>query len=343
MSFSPIPTKKKYPKKKKPYLVTSPTQYASTYTDSVITNTSSSITNQNKLKFSHFCTGSNILSTPKHCHNNSLSQLKQTKIRINSSLPNTQGFTVNQCQRMLNKNGLLKLNFSFLVNSVKKEAKLKGIELSNKKYFVINKKLILKPKQPYPMIINTKYNKHYITDYSNPNSSRFNSKSKQVLKSEARDIFMKPFSLIKPNPLLQVIDNEYEHYAKTERNNHEEEKLLIARKLRKIFFNDKRKSLKLSHDDNNNGDVNNKKEYFDKAKRTIIKSANQFKRMNITLDEYYSKYKPISKPFSNETTHHLLLAIKNKNIKECKHLLINHRCIVLDYDYVSTINTLYLT
>ena len=84
MSFSPIPTKKKYPKKKKLYLVTSPTQYASTYTDSVITNTSSSITNQNKLKFSHFCTGSNILSTPKHCHNNSLSQLKQTKIRINS-------------------------------------------------------------------------------------------------------------------------------------------------------------------------------------------------------------------------------------------------------------------
>ena len=153
---------------------------------------------------------------------------------------------------------------------------------------------------------------------------------------------MKPFSLIKPNPLLQVIDNEYDHYAKTERNNYEEEKLLIARKLRKIFFNDKRKSLKLSNDDNKNNDANNKKEYFDKAKRTIIKSANQFKRMNITLDEYYSKYKPISKPFSNENTHHLLSAIKNKNIKDCKRLLINHRCIVLDYDYVSIFHTLSL-
>lgn len=331
MSFSPIQSKKKPLKKKKAYLLTSPTQYASTHTDSVTSNTSSSITYYNKLKFSHFCLGSNISSSPKHC-NNSLIQHKQTKTRLKSSLPNTKGFTVNQCQRILNRNGLLKLDFGLLVNSVKNEAKLKGIELSNKKNFVTNKRLTIKPKQPYPMIVNTKYNKEYIHDYSNPNSTRFNSKSKLVLKREARDIFMKPFTLIQPNPLFQVIDNDYEQYAKTERNNDEEEKLLIGRKLRKIFLNDKRHSLRKN---SNNNNMNHKKEYFDKAKRTIIKSANQFKRMKIPLEEYFTKYKPISKPFSNENTHLLLLAIKNKNIKECKDLLINYRCIVLDYDYVS--------
>ncbi len=70
-----------------------------------------------------------------------------------------------------------------------------------------------------------------------------------------------------------------------------------------------------------------------KIKRIIIRNIEYIKRLNVSLEEIFFKYKRSPMAFSYSKTEDLILAIRNKNYELCCDILDNYKFLVLDFDY----------
>ena len=70
-----------------------------------------------------------------------------------------------------------------------------------------------------------------------------------------------------------------------------------------------------------------------KIKRVLIRAAIDFKRLNISPTEFYTKYN-VTVPYSNTESHSLLNAVKNKNTDLIYKLIKENKYLLLDFDDV---------
>jgi hypothetical protein len=332
--FSPLPT-------------TPPT--GRTNSTTVLTNTSSifSKSTNHKPKKLTYNSLSYITSPKKRKSNVIIPNKTSTHTYIQThktkSISPKKANTIDHYQRLIYKNGLLNLNINSVLKSIRSDIKQRNNELKLSRNKILNKKMQIKPTLPYPFIVNTEFNNNFISSTSFSNTTKFNTKSKGCLRKEAKNVFEHPYSLIKPkskyNTIINYDTTKHEEHNKIKR--YKKEMYLIGKKLQHIFFH-KEYFSNLIYSYFKDNKLNTKNDLFNKIKRNIIRAANHFQRMKISLVDYFSKYKPITTPLTDENTQLLINAIKNQNINQCKCLLNGNRGIVLDYDYVRLFNYMIL-
>jgi len=70
----------------------------------------------------------------------------------------------------------------------------------------------------------------------------------------------------------------------------------------------------------------------------IISAAIQFKKLNLTLNEFFSFNFSCIKPYENRGSYELIQAVKHGDLKSVTQLIEENKFLVYDYDYVIFIN-----
>lgn len=76
------------------------------------------------------------------------------------------------------------------------------------------------------------------------------------------------------------------------------------------------------------------KTHYNKFKKIMIKSAIQFKQMNINIKDFYTYYHIQAKPFEEKGSNHFIKAVKDGDINEVREKLKENPCLVSSFDSV---------
>lgn len=121
-----------------------------------------------------------------------------------------------------------------------------------------------------------------------------------------------------------VIDFENDEQLKNLINKMTEKKLELRKEIDDIF-------IKQMH----NQEITRKKDNAIRWRRCIITAAIHFKRLNLTIHEYYEgKHEPI-KPLGNDGSREFIQAVKDGDYETVSKQLKENKFYVHDYDYVS--------
>ena len=83
--------------------------------------------------------------------------------------------------------------------------------------------------------------------------------------------------------------------------------------------------------------LEHRKNILHKWKKMIISAAIHFKKLNLTLEELFSRKFYSIKPYENIGSYELFQAIKNGDHKAVFNLIEENKFLVHDYDYVRSI------
>lgn len=162
----------------------------------------------------------------------------------------------------------------------------------------------------------------------------FNKNAYNVLRRENEKLFSHFRSIVPVNrfsqkfrdPLNNSFDRELEESRKIKEKNLIRKDILPGLKLLKEMDVEihRRKIIKKKLKG---------KPLMQKLKRIIIRNVEYIRRLNVSLEEIFRKYKRSSIAFSYYKTEDLILAIRNKNYELCCDILNNFKHLVLDFDY----------
>ena len=224
-------------------------------------------------------------------------------------------------QRLLSTSGITKqLITSSLSNCSLTKSVIKPL---------VNKPMIIKKKSKFPMIFAGPSFKLESIYPSDEKLYKMNHESKVETKEESRKIFLRSFNLIDKNkfsPSFQrILDS----------NNH-----LLDSEIERTVSRTVKKNITVSYKAKTQVDIIEKDEkkkhntlLLGKLKSLIIRAAINFKRLNISIEDFYTKYKPNSISFSDANSKSLFFSIKTKDLPTITSLLYENRFLVLDYDH----------
>lgn len=193
---------------------------------------------------------------------------------------------------------------------------------------ITNCPIKIKPKQKYPLIHETSAFPLASLYPTSKKLFQYNHQSKSLTQSETEKIFSRGFSLINKSQFSPQFQRIFEKNP----NLISEDFDSIAKSLKKniSISNKANEQVKIIHNDE---DAKHKSLLLHRMKTLIIRAAIDFKRLNISIEEFYQKYN-VSVPYSNKNTESLLFAIKNKDSTLLNELLSENKFLVLDFDYV---------
>ncbi len=191
---------------------------------------------------------------------------------------------------------------------------IRKIIIKNKYPFIVNKRnFSCKKFTGLPSIV-TNYNKILIDN----------------LKRENEKFFLSPFSIINNKKFSE----KYRYYGDKEDNiiKKKEKENFKSLKVFKIKKEIKEEIEKMEKTEKKTKNINSKKLLYSKFKNSISKAALHFKRLKITIKEFYSEYKLKNYSFSNPETKNLLFQIKENNRILAEKILDENKSCSLDYD-----------
>ena len=110
----------------------------------------------------------------------------------------------------------------------------------------------------------------------------------------------------------------------------------LKREKEKLFFKDIQTNYKERHNSNVSEDVRKKR--LLRLKNIILSAAFYFKKLNITIDEFYQiNFKQMT-PYELENSKEFLLAVREGDINRVHEYLNHNRRFLLVIDFVSYIN-----
>lgn len=194
---------------------------------------------------------------------------------------------------------------------------------------IVNCPIKIKPKQKYPLIHETSAFPLASLYPTSKKLFQYNYQSKSLTQSETEKIFSRGFSLINKNKFSPQFQRIFENHPNLIMDDLD----AITKSLKKNISvsNKANEKVKIIHKDE---DAKHKYLLLHRMKTLIIRAAIDFKRLNISIDEFYQKYN-VNIPFSNKDTESLLFAIKNKDSTLLNELLSENKFLVLDFDYVT--------
>ena len=186
----------------------------------------------------------------------------------------------------------------------------------------IMKKLLMNKK--YPFIIK---NSNYPLKKFNGLPSiitTYNNKCVQNLYRENEKFFLSQFSVIKSKKFSE----RFRYYGeKEEKKENKEKEKFSALKAFKICKETKKEIEKIKNENHHS-----KKYIYEKIIKSISKAAIHFKRLDISIKEFYQEYKLKNHSYSNPNTKNLLFQIKEYNRVLVEKILDENKSCSLDFD-----------
>lgn len=246
--------------------------------------------------------------------------LNNSTTKLGSPLYKAYSHTT-KLQRLLSTSGINKKNIaSSLFNCSITKSGIKPI---------VNKPMIIKRKNKFPMIFAGPSFRLESLYPSNEKLYKMNHEGKKETKEDNKKIFLRGFNLVdkkKFSPRFQrILDS----------NNY-----LLDSEIERTVSRSVKKNITVSHKAKTTAAIIEKDEkkkhnnlLLGKLKSLIIRAAINFKRLNISIEDFYTRYKPNSISFNDENSKTLFFAIKTNNYSLITSLLYENRFLVLDYDH----------
>ena len=106
----------------------------------------------------------------------------------------------------------------------------------------------------------------------------------------------------------------------------------MIQKLINANFKLKKEVSKVIHENREKEEYERKQKILSKFKVVLIKAAIHFKRLHISINDFYKMEIKSIKPFSNEGTFRLICAIKDKDVNVINYILDHDSFLVYDFD-----------
>ena len=106
----------------------------------------------------------------------------------------------------------------------------------------------------------------------------------------------------------------------------------MIQKLINANFKLKKEVSKVIHENREKEEYERKQKILSKFKIVLIKAAIHFKRLHISINDFYKMEIKSIKPFSNEGTFRLICAIKDKDVNVINYILDHDSFLVYDFD-----------
>lgn len=106
----------------------------------------------------------------------------------------------------------------------------------------------------------------------------------------------------------------------------------MIQKLINANFKLKKEVSKVIHENREKEEYERKQKILSKYKVVLIKAAIHFKRLHISINDFYKMEIKSIKPFSNEGTFRLICAIKDKDVNVINYILDHDSFLVYDFD-----------
>jgi cytohesin len=106
----------------------------------------------------------------------------------------------------------------------------------------------------------------------------------------------------------------------------------MIQKLINTNFKLKKEVSKVIHENREKEEYERKQKILSKFKIVLIKAAIHFKRLHISINDFYKMEIKSIKPFSNEGTFRLICAIKDKDVNVINYILDHDSFLVYDFD-----------
>ena len=106
----------------------------------------------------------------------------------------------------------------------------------------------------------------------------------------------------------------------------------MIQKLINANFKLKKEVSKIIHENREKEEYERKQKILSKYKVVLIKAAIHFKRLHISINDFYKMEIKSIKPFSNEGTFRLICAIKDKDVNVINYILDHDSFLVYDFD-----------
>ena len=241
------------------------------------------------------------------------------------SIPSYHKYTYStDLQRYLSTHGinqtLISASLSMISQSISDRIKKKKI---------IDKPIIIKPKQKYPMIFAASSFKLESMYPKTGTLHKFNNECKTITVGETHKVFLRNFTLVNKNKFSPKYQRMLDAHVQITDDE-------IERKISKSLS----KNISVSHKAKaqvaiiqKDERIKHNKLLLERFKSVIIRAAIHFKRLKIPIADFYEQYKPSKVPFNNKNTQTLIFAIKSKDLSLITSLLAENKVLVLDFDY----------
>ena len=186
----------------------------------------------------------------------------------------------------------------------------------------IMKKIIINRKYPF-IIQNSNFSMKKFNGLPSIITS-YNRKLVQNLNRENEKFFLSQFSVIKSKKFSE----RFRYYGeKEEKKENKEKEKFSALKAFKICKETKKEIEKIKNENHHS-----KKYIYEKIIKSISKAAIHFKRLDISIKEFYQEYKLKNHSYSNPNTKNLLFQIKEYNRVLVEKILDENKSCSLDFD-----------
>lgn len=186
----------------------------------------------------------------------------------------------------------------------------------------IMKKIIINRKYPF-IIQNSNFSMKKFNGLPSIITS-YNRKLVQNLNRENEKFFLSQFSVIKS----KKFSKKFRYYGEQEDKKEDKEKdTFSALKALKICKETKKEIEKIKNETHHS-----KKYIYEKIIKSISKAAIHFKRLDISIKEFYQEYKLKNHSYSNPNTKNLLFQIKENNRILVEKILDENKSCSLDFD-----------